>query len=83
MGRYFLFGPYPNLDAGYNYEHFAFEPMSHSANAHNLPNCAGMRRLAPGELLSGSIRLDGGAGLLNALSRAALSGCSISPFVGN
>ena len=57
FGRYFLFVSDPNFDAGYNYESFAFEPMSHSANAHNLPDGAGLRRLAPGESLSGSIRL--------------------------
>ena len=57
FGCYFLFVSDPNFDAGYNFEHFAFEPMSHSANAHNLPDGAGLRRLAPGESLSGSIRL--------------------------
>jgi aldose 1-epimerase len=57
FGRYFLFVSDPNFDAGYNYEYFAFEPMSHSANAHNLRDGAGLRRLAPGESLSGSIRL--------------------------
>ncbi len=57
FGRFFLFVSHPNFDAGYNYEYFAFEPMSHSANAHNLPDGGGLRRLAPGETLSGSIRL--------------------------
>jgi len=55
--RYFLFVSDPKFDAGYNYEAFAFEPMSHSANAHNLSDGGGLRRLAPGESLSGSIRL--------------------------
>lgn len=57
FGRYFLFVSDPNFDAGYNYEYFAFEPMSHSANAHNFLDGAGLRRLASGESLSGSIRL--------------------------
>jgi aldose 1-epimerase len=56
FGRYFLFLSDPKFDAGYNYETFAFEPMSHSANARNLPDGGGLRRLAPGESLSGSIR---------------------------
>ena len=57
FGRYFLFVSDPNFDAGYKYEYFAFEPMSHSANAHNLPDDAGLLRLAPGESLSGKICL--------------------------
>ena len=57
FGRYFLFVSHPSFDTGYDYEYFAFEPMSHSANAHNLPDGGGLRRLAPGETLSGSIRL--------------------------
>lgn len=57
FGRYFLFVSDPKFEAGYNYEFFAFEPMSHSANAHNLPDGGGLRRLAPGESLSGMIRL--------------------------
>ena len=57
FGRYFLFVSDPTFDAGYNYEYFAFEPMSHSANAHNLPDGGGLRRLAPGESLVGGIRL--------------------------
>jgi aldose 1-epimerase len=57
FGRYFLFVSDPKFDPGYNYEFFAFEPMSHCANAHNLPDGGGLRRLAPGESLSGSVRL--------------------------
>ena len=56
FGRYYLFVSDPRFDAGYNYEYFAFEPMSHSANGHNLPDGGGLRRLARGETLSGSIR---------------------------
>jgi aldose 1-epimerase len=56
FGRYFLVVSDPKFSAGYNFEFFAFEPMSHSANAHNLPDCGGLRRLAPGQSLSGRIR---------------------------
>ena len=55
--RYFLFISDPKFDPGYKYEFFAFEPMSHGANAHNLPDGGGLRRLAPGESLVGGIRL--------------------------
>jgi aldose 1-epimerase len=55
--RYFLFVSDSKFEVGYKYEYFAFEPMSHSANAHNLPDGGGLRRLAPGASLSGSIRL--------------------------
>jgi aldose 1-epimerase len=56
FARYYLFVSDPKFDAGYNYEFFAFEPMSHSANGHNLQDGGGLRRLAPGQSLSGSIR---------------------------
>ena len=55
--RYFLFISDPKFDPGYKYEFFAFEPMSHGANAHNLSDGGGLRRLAPGESLMGGIRL--------------------------
>jgi len=56
FGRYFLFVSDPKHHAGYNYEFFAFEPMSRSANGHNLQDGGGLRRLATGESLSGRIR---------------------------
>ena len=57
FGRYFLFVSDPKFEAGYNFEFFAFEPMSHCANAHNLPDGGGLHRLSPGEALSGGVRL--------------------------
>jgi aldose 1-epimerase len=57
FGYFFLFVSDPAFDASYNYEFFAFEPMSHMANAHNLAGGAGLCRLKAGESLSGSIRL--------------------------
>ena len=56
--------------------------MSHSANAHNLPDGAGLRRLAPGESLSGSIRLKAEVKSQKA-SRVALSDCSTRSFLGS
>lgn len=37
---------------------FCFEPMSHKANGHNLPNLGGLRVLKPTETLSGTIELN-------------------------
>jgi len=36
------------------------EPMSHCADAHNLPGGTGLRRLMPGETLQGGIRFTAG-----------------------
>jgi aldose 1-epimerase len=57
FGCFFLFVSDPKFDTGYNYEFFAFEPMSHIANAHNLEGGGGLHRLMAGESLRGSIRL--------------------------
>ena len=57
FARYFVFVSDAAFDPGYAYDFFAFEPMSHSADAHHLPGGAGLRRLAPGESLGGSVRL--------------------------
>lgn len=57
FGRYVLFVSDPQFEAGYNYQSFAFEPMSHGVDAHNMSDGGGLRRLAPGEWLRGSIRL--------------------------
>jgi len=37
--------------------YFCFEPMSHLANGHNLPDLGNLTVLSPGEEVSGSIRL--------------------------
>jgi len=38
-------------------DYFCFEPMTHLANGHNLPDLGRLTSLAPGESLSGSFRL--------------------------
>ena len=40
FGRYFLFVSDPKFSAGYNFEFFAFEPMSHSATPTICPIAA-------------------------------------------
>lgn len=56
FSRYLVFVSDPVFDAGYDYDFFCFEPMSHSANGHNMPSGGGLVRLAPGESLKGSVR---------------------------
>jgi len=57
FSRYFLFVSDPAFQAGYGYDFFCFEPMTHSANAHNFPGEGGLVRLAPGESFAGAIKL--------------------------
>ena len=45
------------FDPQFKRDYFCFEPMSHLANGHNLPDLGGLRILEPGQQLSGSIRL--------------------------
>ena len=45
------------FDPQFKREYFCFEPMSHLANGHNLPDLGGLQVLEPGRQLSGSIRL--------------------------
>ncbi|TPM27505.1 aldose 1-epimerase [Mesorhizobium sp. B2-3-4] len=56
FSRYLVFVSDPAFDAGYDYDFFCFEPMSHSADGHNMPAGGGLVRLAPGESLTGSVR---------------------------
>ncbi|CCV07382.1 conserved hypothetical protein [Mesorhizobium metallidurans STM 2683] len=56
FSRYLVFVSDPAFDAGYDYDFFCFEPMSHSANGHNMPSGGGLVRLAQGESLTGSVR---------------------------
>ncbi|CAH2400584.1 aldose 1-epimerase [Mesorhizobium ventifaucium] len=56
FSRYLVFVSDPAFDAGYDYDFFCFEPMSHSADGHNMPSRGGLVRLAPGESLAGSVR---------------------------
>ncbi|RWO99027.1 aldose 1-epimerase [Mesorhizobium sp.] len=56
FSRYLVFVSDPAFDAGYDYDFFCFEPMSHTADGHNMPSGGGLVRLAPGEGLTGSVR---------------------------
>jgi aldose 1-epimerase len=45
------------FDPGFHRDYFCFEPMTHLANGHNLPDLGDLTILPPGESLAGSIRL--------------------------
>jgi aldose 1-epimerase len=45
------------FDPKFERDYFCFEPMSHLANGHNLPDLGGLHILQPGQSLAGSIRL--------------------------
>jgi len=53
----FLFVSDTGFDPQFKRDYFCFEPMSHLANGHNLPDLGGLHVLQPGQQLSGSIRL--------------------------
>jgi len=53
--RYFVFVSDTNFDPDYRQDFFCFEPMSHSADAHHSPDGGGLRRLEPGETLTGAV----------------------------
>ncbi|HEY4192216.1 MAG TPA: aldose 1-epimerase [Mesorhizobium sp.] len=53
----FLFVSSTSFDPSYRRDFFALEPMSHLADGHNMPDLGGLAPLAPGESLSGSLRL--------------------------
>ena len=55
--RSLVFVSDPGFDPDYAYDFFCFEPMSHGIDGHNAPDGAGLRRLAPGEALVGSVRV--------------------------
>lgn len=55
--RSLVFVSDPAFDPAYAYDFFCFEPMSHGIDGHNVPDGAGLRRLAPGESLAGSFRI--------------------------
>ncbi len=59
--RSLVFVSDPGFDPGYAYDFFCFEPMSHGVDGHNTPDGAGLRRLAPGESLTGRLRIALGA----------------------
>ncbi|MCL7998858.1 aldose 1-epimerase [Brucella sp. 21LCYQ03] len=53
----FLYLPYLENSEPAMPDFFCLEPMTHRANGHNSPDFGNLRILAPGEALSGSIRL--------------------------
>ncbi|MGV0911443.1 aldose 1-epimerase [Martelella sp. FOR1707] len=53
----FLFVSDTAFDPDFERDYFCFEPMSHLADGHNIPDLGGLRILQPGEKLSGSIWL--------------------------
>ncbi len=60
---YFVFVSDPAFDPGYDFEFFCFEPMSHAANGHNLPDLGGLTALAPQETLTQTLSLVSQAGV--------------------
>lgn len=55
--RYFLFRSALDFDSEFRDDYFCFEPMTHSANGHNLGSASGLRRLAPGQTMTTQLRL--------------------------
>lgn len=53
----FVFVSDSSFDPGFQRDYFCFEPMSHLANGHNLPDLGGLVPLARGEVLAGGMRL--------------------------
>ncbi|TPK97082.1 MULTISPECIES: aldose 1-epimerase [unclassified Mesorhizobium] len=60
LSRYFLFVSDREFDPDYREDFFCFEPMSHSANGHNLPDFGGLTVLAPGQGMAVSMTLSCG-----------------------
>ncbi|MBB3386176.1 MULTISPECIES: aldose 1-epimerase [unclassified Rhizobium] len=53
----FVFVSDTTFDPDFQRDYFCFEPMTHLANGHNLPDLGDLKVLAPGQSLSGSIRM--------------------------
>lgn len=53
----FVFVSDTAFDPAFKRDYFCFEPMSHLANGHNLSGLGDLTVLAPGETLSGAIRM--------------------------
>ncbi len=53
----FVFVSDTAFDPSFERDYFCFEPMSHLANGHNLPDLGDLKVLAPGEKLAGSVTL--------------------------
>ena len=56
LDRCVVFVPDPDFEPGFAYDHFCFEPMSHSVDGHNRADGGGLRRLTPGARLAGTVR---------------------------
>lgn len=55
---YFIFISDPKFDAGYDFDFFCLEPMSHAANAHNASDSGGLKSLRPKESMSLTMTLE-------------------------
>lgn len=53
--RYFVFVSDRAFEPAYAGDYFCFEPMSHSADGHHQADLGGLRVLAPGETLAGTV----------------------------
>ena len=53
----FIFVSDTSFDPAFARDYFCFEPMSHLANGHNLPDLGDLTVLEPGETLTGGIRM--------------------------
>ena len=60
LSRYFVFVSDTKFDPNYREDFFCFEPMSHSANGHNLADLGGLTVLAPGQGMEVSMLLSCG-----------------------
>lgn len=57
MKHYFIFVSDATFDPNFRNDYFCFEPMSHMADGHNLPDLGGLVVLEPGEAMSVSLRM--------------------------
>jgi aldose 1-epimerase len=53
----FIFVSDTTFDPSFKRDYFCFEPMTHLANGHNMPDMGDLKVLAPGESLSGSVHM--------------------------
>jgi len=57
LRHYFIFVSDAGFDPDYQRDYFCFEPMSHLANGHNLPDLGDLTVLEPGEEMAVSLQL--------------------------
>ncbi len=55
LRHYFIFVSDAGFDPDYQRDYFCFEPMSHLANGHNLPDLGDLTVLEPGEEMAVSL----------------------------